>query len=622
MRRKKTSIKGKFLRVVQLISGTILLLTCSIFFIYEYITYRQAHIRELTSIGNIIAANSVAALAFDDAEAAGEILGSLQAEGRITIACLYDEEGRLFASYPAGAVVDSLLGARQIAGYQFAGQRLEGYQPVYHDQVKLGTLFLGYSIDALYDRARVYALLTLVVIGLSTIFGTLLYNRMQRSISRPILALAETARAISMRQDFSVRAVRESDDEVGLFTDAFNQMLNRIQGQNNALTESSERLRAILNADLSGVIVMDADGRIIDWNKRAEKIFGWRKDEVAGGDMATLVIPERYREAHWRGFKRFLQTGEGPVVGTLLELSALRKDGSEFPVELSVNVLKTNDVLTFCGFVTDLTERKKAEEEIRAFNTRLEQMVIDRTAELEAANKELESFSYSISHDLRTPLRSIHGYVNILYEEYGPRLDDEAIRLINIVQENSRRMGRLIDDLLAFSRLGRRELSRSRISTQDMVESIIDEYRREEKGSGITFIVQRLPPLDADPATIRQVWENLIANAVKYSGNREKPVIEVGAVEEAGQTVYYVKDNGAGFSMDYYDKLFGVFQRLHSDSEFEGTGVGLAIVHRIISKHNGRIWAKSAPDEGATFFFSLESDGAGAAPPAKESNIT
>ncbi|MEO7988968.1 MAG: PAS domain S-box protein [Chryseolinea sp.] len=602
---KKTSIQNKLLRVIQLISGTVVLLACVLFFTYEYVTFRQERMRELVAIGKIVATNSTAALAFDDRAAARETLNALQAETRITAACLYDRDGKLFASFPDHLSADAIPAAPGTGGFTFTSNSLEGFQMVTQGNQQLGTLFLRYSIEALYDRMKVYAALAIMIVLLSSALAYLLYIRLQKSISKPILALAKTAHAIADLQDFSVRAVKESEDEVGLFTDAFNQMLNQIEQQNAALSESSERLRAVLNSALSGVIVIDAQGDILDWNERAEKMFGWRKEEVMGKELARIIIPENFRQAHRNGMGHFLKTGNGPVLNQLLELTALRRNGSEFPVELSISALKTNDILTFCGFVTDITERKKAEEAIQTFNQKLEQMVIDRTAELEVSNKELESFSYSVSHDLRAPLRSIHGYVNILYEDYGTMMNDEGKRVIQTILRNGQRMGQLIDDLLAFSRLGRKELTKSHISMHDLAENVIDEHKRSAANGQVVFTLHPIPPARGDNATLRQVWVNLISNAVKYSKGKEKPTVEIGAIEEHQHITYYVKDNGAGFDMEYYNKLFGVFQRLHSMNEFEGTGVGLAIVQRIISKHGGKIWALAKVNEGATFYFTL-----------------
>jgi len=230
-----------------------------------------------------------------------------------------------------------------------------------------------------------------------------------------------------------------------------------------------------------------------------------------------------------------------------------------------------------------------------------------REAELETKkiNQDLEAFSYSVSHDLRSPLRSINGYSQILIEDYSEKLDDEGNRILNVVISNAKRMGQLIDDLLEFSRLGRKEINRSMTDVNEQVRTISGELLERETDRKIDFQMQHLGTAMIDPTMMRQVWINLLGNAIKYSRNKEVASIEVGRRDEKGKAIFYVKDNGAGFDMAYIDKLFGVFQRLHKNNEFEGTGVGLALVKRIVERHNGHIWAEGKVGEGATFYFAL-----------------
>jgi PAS domain S-box-containing protein len=369
---RNTPMRRKLMTMILLTSGAVLAVTCAAFFAYEFLTFRQATIRELSTLGKIIAANSTAALAFHNQDDADELLATLRAERHVVAACLYDKEGKLFSKYPSSLPVDAFPAMPAKEGYRFEHSHLAGFEPVVQgDNKQLGTLFLKSDLEAMYERFRLYGAITVSVIIGSFLIAYALSRVLQRQISQPILALAETAKAVSDRRDYSVRATRLGTDELGLLTDAFNHMLTQIEEQNVVLKEGEERVRAVLNSALSAVVVVDAWGKITDWNARAEKVFGWTRREALGQELAETIIPVRYREEHRRGLARFLETGEGPVLTRLIEMSALRRDGSEFPVELSVSPLKTGDAMTFCGFVTDITERKEAEIKLKAQLSRL-----------------------------------------------------------------------------------------------------------------------------------------------------------------------------------------------------------------------------------------------------------
>lgn len=256
----------------------------------------------------------------------------------------------------------------------------------------------------------------------------------------------------------------------------------------------------------------------------------------------------------------------------------------------------------------EMDERQQAEKAVKLLNEELEQRVMFRTAQLESSNKELEAFSYSVSHDLRAPLRAINGFAKILLDDYGPSLDEEGIRLLHILRENAKNLSTLIDDLLSFSRLQRMELERNQIDMGILVEEVCNELYVLENTGNIEFEIGTLPEAIGDISMIRQVWRNLIGNSIKFTKPKTDRRIEIGSTIHDGITIYYVKDNGVGFDMKYAEKIFGVFQRLHTAAQFEGTGVGLALVQRIINRHYGRIWTEAVPGEGAVFYFTLAAE--------------
>ncbi|HEY4081040.1 MAG TPA: ATP-binding protein [Burkholderiaceae bacterium] len=312
----------------------------------------------------------------------------------------------------------------------------------------------------------------------------------------------------------------------------------------------------------------------------------------------------------------------------ILEVTAAAREVMKHK-DLSLRVTKTTEdevgilVEAFNGMLSDLghreqelaasqasleqevAERRRIDDDLRNLNAQLEHHIAQRTAQLESANKELESFSYSVSHDLRTPLRGVVGFADALLEDHGAELSEEAQRKLRIVHSEGLRMGRLIDDLLAFSRLGRKALQLTEVSMDSLVRAAWKTAGAPETEGRVRLELSRLAPSRGDPSLLTQVWVNLLSNAVKFSAKREQPVISVSGITDGRENIYFVRDNGAGFNPKYQDKLFGVFQRLHDSNDFAGTGVGLALVHRIVTRHGGRVWAEGQPDEGATFYFSL-----------------
>jgi light-regulated signal transduction histidine kinase (bacteriophytochrome) len=288
----------------------------------------------------------------------------------------------------------------------------------------------------------------------------------------------------------------------------------------------------------------------------------------------------------------------------------LTRDGRRLEVSLSISPLEDADghVVGAATTARDISGQKQAEAQIQALNADLERRVVERTAQLESAVTELDAFSYSVSHDLRAPLRAVNGFSRILLQEYAPQLTPEGCGHVQTIVDSAQHMGQLIDDLLAFSRLGRKALRKQHVLPAEVARGALAELAPQQADRVVEIIIPELGACEADPALLRQVYVNLLSTALKYTSKRAVGHIEAGYRQTDNGVVYFVKDDGAGFDMRYADKLFGVFQRLHRAEEYEGTGVGLAIVQRIDHRHGGRIWAEAAPDQGATFSFTLGED--------------
>jgi PAS domain S-box-containing protein len=411
--------------------------------------------------------------------------------------------------------------------------------------------------------------------------------------------------ARDLGRHYDVHAYRIGGSDSRKVAILFNDITERKRAQELAAQES-ERLKLIFDTVPVGIAlaIHHPDGTLTRMiNDTHLRICGLtREQDEIPGIYRQITHPDDAQRQEELGHS----LGSDQTGGFTMEKRYLRPDGQTVWVQFNFQRAKrANGDYEELTTVMDITERKRVEAEIRQLNAELEQRVARRTAELEAANKELEAFSYSVSHDLRAPLRAISGFAGILMEDFGPQLPAEGRRYLERVRNGGQRMGVLIDDLLAFSRLNRQTVKRHLIDPARLVQEALDELKPQQAGRQLEIQIGQLPPCQADPALFKQVWLNLLSNAIKYSRDRQPAVVEVGSRQENGQIIYFVRDNGAGFDMQYADKLFGVFQRLHRTDEFEGTGVGLAIVQRIIHRHGGRVWADAKVDQGATFSFTI-----------------
>jgi PAS domain S-box-containing protein len=399
--------------------------------------------------------------------------------------------------------------------------------------------------------------------------------------------------------NLAVSLVRDSSGDSEYFISVMEDITERKKAE-EALSQSEERYRAVVEQSAEGLYLVDGDTkRILETNPALQNMLGYTADELRGMELHKIVAHDR--ESVNANVERTLKEGQRFI----RERNYRRKDGSVVVVEVAASAINYGGRQVICAAIRDITERKKVEEEIRRLNEQLERRVSQRTAQLEQANKELESFSYSVSHDLRAPIRHIGGFAQMLQNRAASELDESGQRYLRTIMESADRAGGLIDDLLSFSRMGRIEMRKIAVDMDRLVREELADLKFETNGRDIDWKIEELPEVRGDPSMLRLVLQNLLSNAIKYTRPRSRAVIEVGSAPNDEEIVFFVRDNGVGFDMAFANKLFGVFQRLHLAEEFEGTGIGLATVRRIVQRHGGRVWAEARAGEGAYFYFSL-----------------
>jgi PAS domain S-box-containing protein len=362
-----------------------------------------------------------------------------------------------------------------------------------------------------------------------------------------------------------------------------------------ALEISERRMRLIIENAYDAYVAMDREGFIVDWNPQAERIFGWSREEAVGRMLNEIIIPEHYREQHMKGLVHYLHSGEGPLLNRRIEIQALRRGGVEFPVEMTISTMRIEDNVIFSAFIHDISERKRAREALEA-----------TAAELRRSNEELEQFAYIASHDLQEPLRMVASYTQLLERRYAAQLDATAREFIGYAVDGARRMQEFITGLLQYSRVGTERRVLAKVNLREVFDSAIANLRIAIEESSATVEARDLPVVRGDPRQLTQLFQNLIGNALKFRKAGTPPRVEVSGQREDGAFWRVsVKDNGIGLDPRFSERVFTIFQRLHTRDEYEGTGLGLAICKKIVERHGGRIWVESKEGEGATFSFTL-----------------
>ncbi len=881
-------IKAKMIAALMSTTLIALLVACIAFIANDRVAFRKELAGNLGILADVLARNSTAALSFTDLEDATSTLQSLRAKPSVNVACLYNAEDNVFATYSREKKTPIIPGKPDADGTHFADGQITVVKPITLNDSRLGTLYLRADLGELDDQLRAYVRISaLVLLGTLTLTFVLAVA-LQRAITRPISTLTNTAKEVAHTRDYSTRAKQNGHDEIGTLTDSFNQMLQGIQERDSALqtanaalqSENAERQRAQEETRASHerfqIVVRATNDAVWDWNlvtntrwwnEGYESLSGYAPEKTSPGPESwTLFIHPEDLERVVSGIYQAIDGGGHEWSG---EYRFLRRDGTYADIYDRGHIIRdvSGKAIRMIGAMQDITQRKQAEAELSKLNTELEQRVAERTSELQTANasltdfkaaldqhaivaitdahgkityandrfcaiskyareellgqdhrivnsgyhpkafirelwatitsgrvwkgeiknrakdgsfywvaatlipflgphgkpsqyiairtditerkqaeealklsefsvqhaslatfwiapnarilrvnpavsdllgydesellklsifdldphfppdlwpahwqelreakrmcfeteqkhrdshlisvevqlnwfefegqeynfafvrdvtarkaaeqaiqnlntslrqqatqlettnKELESFSYSVSHDLRAPLRAVDGFSRMVLKDYSSQLDADGQRMLGVIRSESQRMGRLIDDLLAFSRLGRQQLQTVQIDMRAMAQGVFDELSALDPERKLRFDLRPIPSAQGTEAMIRQVWVNLISNGIKFTKDRDPGVIEISVkAGENGEQIYYVKDNGAGFDMRYADKLFGVFQRLHQQSEFPGTGVGLALVQRIVQRHGGRVWADAEVGQGATFFFTI-----------------
>ena len=606
-----------------LVAGAVLFLTCAAFFVYEYITYRDITKTELQILGQITASNSASSIAFETRQDAYELLHALKAQRHLVAACLFDKNGKLFASYPASIPRQYIPSAIGRKGYHFTGKSLEGFEPVIHNGKQVGFLYLLSDTRAIYDRFILYGIIAVTFTAISFLFAYLFSERLQASISDPILELANKARIVSDKRDYSIRAESKTDDEIGVLTGSFNHMLTQIQMQNDeinalnanleekilirtkelqkaneTLSKQNEFTQTIIDSSVDVIAVFDRDLNYLIVNRQSELIYNKTKQDLIGKNLLELFPMLKGTV--------FIGNIDRAFKGEIVHQDIYKSLASERHFENFFIPLhnENNEIDRVLAIAHDITAIVQTNEELKQLNS-----------ELEKSNRDLEQFAYVASHDLQEPLRKIQ----IFSELSSKNLDhpDAAKQYLDKIHSSANRMSDLIKAVLNYSRLSGKENQFTGVDLNVIINNLMGDLELliKEKNAIIKF--DPLPVVKGIPLQLNQLFLNLFLNSLKFTERQPQITIRssfisssqakaTDATENGNANVEIVfTDNGIGFDQQYAEQIFSIFQRLHASDKYEGTGIGLALCKKIVENHNGKIFVKSKQGTGTTFFIYL-----------------
>jgi len=563
----------------------------------DSLLFRKYLKRDLSSLAQMIADNSTAALAFNDPRAAAEMLAVLRARPHLVTACIYRLDGTLLARYSRPDTHAACPPAKDRDELQFRRADLVVSRPIMLTGRRIGTLTLLYELNELAERMRLYSVTVLVVFLFASLLALLLTSRLRAVVATPISQLVRATTSVSETGDYGVRAVKLSGDELGVLVDRFNEMLAGIQSRDNHLRtvlhereealrdaeKARERFRFMAESMPQKIFTAAPDGGVDYFNRQWMEFTGLSYEQIHGWGWTQLIHPDDL-EANLQSWRHSLESGE-PFH---FQHRFRRADGAYRWHLTRAHAMRDahGKISMWIGSNTDIHEQKEREDELRQ------------------ANEDLQQFAYSASHDLQEPIRNVAVYSEIVAKRYHSLLDADGLQFLGFLTEGGRRLATLIDDLLAYTRAGVVGSNMTPVDSSAALQHAVANLAEAIRESGAEVTSDPLPRVYMAESHLQQVFQNLISNSLKYR-KEDRPQIRISAVHQGASWRFAVQDNGIGIDPHYKEKIFGVFKRLHRDRKYGGTGIGLAICQRVVERYGGRIWVESSPGNGATFFFTV-----------------